>query len=160
MERLFTIGAYGFDQETFFDALSGAGVDALLDVRRRRGVRGREYAFVNATRLQRELEARGIAYRHLLDLAPQQVTRDLQSRADAADKVAKRQRTGLAAEFVADYTERTLEPFDWARLAGELREFRRPALFCVERLPESCHRGLSAVRLAAAGGVPVEHLVP
>jgi hypothetical protein len=57
MERLFTIGAYGFDADHFFDTLQQANVDLFLDIRRRRGVRGSEYAFANANRLQEELEA-------------------------------------------------------------------------------------------------------
>lgn len=129
MERLFTIGAYGFDAQGFFAALQEAQVDLFLDLRRRRGVRGRDYAFANAGRLQRELEARGIFYRHLITLAPDQETRELQSREDAAHRVARRRRETLGDAFIADYTRRTLEPFDWPALLGELEEYRRPVLF-------------------------------
>lgn len=159
MERLFTIGVYGFDAESFFGALTGAKVDLFLDIRRRRGVRGRQYSFANATRLTRELESRGVAYRHLIELAPEPVTRELQHRADAAHRVASRQRESLAEAFAADYTRRTLEPFDWCALAGELEAFERPVLFCVERMPQACHRHLVAARLRDATGVPVTDLI-
>jgi len=39
-----TIGVYGFDGESFLQRLLEANVRLLLDVRQRRGVRGREYA--------------------------------------------------------------------------------------------------------------------
>jgi hypothetical protein len=42
--RVATIGVYGFDLDGFLDALRRAGVGELIDVRQRRGVRGRDYA--------------------------------------------------------------------------------------------------------------------
>ena len=38
IEKIVTIGAYGYDADRFFAALQGAGVDTFCDVRRRRGV--------------------------------------------------------------------------------------------------------------------------
>lgn len=160
MERLYTIGAYGFDADSFFQAIEQAEIDLFLDIRRRRGVRGREYAFANAERLQQELENRDIAYRHIIELAPEQETRNLQSRADAASHTPRRQRSVLGEEFVHDYVERTLDRFDLDGLIGELQEVRRPVLFCVERVPQACHRGLVAQRIAEKTGVPVSDLVP
>ncbi|MBV9281132.1 MAG: DUF488 domain-containing protein [Chloroflexi bacterium] len=160
MERLLTIGAHGFDAESFFSALQRAEVDLFMDLRRRRGMRGRAYSFANASRLQQELAARGIAYRHVISLAPEPATRELQDRDDAANRTPKRRRASLGEAFVADYTRRTLEPFDWAILAEELKGIRRPALFCVERVPEACHRRLVAERLAGITGVLVTDLLP
>jgi uncharacterized protein (DUF488 family) len=160
MERLFTIGAYGWDAEMFFGALEREGIDLFLDLRRRRGIRGGLYSFGNVSRLQEELGGRGIAYRHLIELAPDEETREIQNRADAASQKAKRQRQALDAGFVREYTRRTVEPFDWGSLAEELKTSRRPVLFCVERTPEACHRHLVAERLAAASGVPVTDLLP
>jgi uncharacterized protein (DUF488 family) len=160
LQHLYTIGAYGFDAESFFDALEKEKIDLFLDIRRRRGVRGREYAFANATRLQEELGKRGIAYRHLIELAPDSATRALQDRADKESGVARRKRSKLGETFVEDFTRRVLEPFDFEALAGELREFNRPVLFCVEGAPEACHRSLVAARLAKAADVSVTHLVP
>ena len=65
MSALATIGVYGFDAETFMHALRKADVRVLIDVRQRRGVRGSEYAWANAARLQASLEHEGIDYRHL-----------------------------------------------------------------------------------------------
>jgi uncharacterized protein (DUF488 family) len=160
MERLYTIGAYGFEAERFFEALQRAQVDLFLDLRRRRGVRGSQYAFANAERLQRALEARSIPYRHLLALAPEQETRELQSRADAVERVARRKREALSPAFIEDYKQRTMAPFDWDELIAELAGVRRPVLFCVEGRPEACHRHLVADRLHDATGVAVTHLLP
>src|SRR4051794_26917360 len=116
MERLFTIGVYGSDADRFFGTLQREGIDLSLDLRRRRGVRGPLYPFANAGRLQDELKARSIVYRHLIELAPDQETRELQNRADAASRMAKRSRTALDEAFVAEYTRRALDPFDWEAL--------------------------------------------
>lgn len=159
-ERLFTIGVYGFTPEAFFAALAQANIDLFLDLRRRRGVRGREYAFANAGRLQEELAGRGITYRHVIGLAPEIATRDLQHRENAANRVAKRQQAALSPAFAAEYTSITLDPFDWDTLLPELEKFQRPVLFCVERTPAACHRGLVAARLSTLTGVPVTDLVP
>lgn len=35
-----TIGVYGFDEQSFFQALQDAQIDTLCDIRARRGVRG------------------------------------------------------------------------------------------------------------------------
>ncbi|MEL7209563.1 MAG: DUF488 family protein, partial [Actinomycetota bacterium] len=70
MERVLTIGVYGWDEADFLAALDGAGVDELWDVRDRRGVRGAAGAWANASRLQAVLDDAGIAYRHVRDLAP------------------------------------------------------------------------------------------
>lgn len=160
MERLFTIGAYGFDAQSFFNTLEQEQVDLLVDVRRRRGIRGREYAFGNATELQSQLKKRGIAYRHVLDLAPTPETRSLQAQANRENRVAKRKQALLADGFVVEYARRTLEPFDWHALIQELQNSERPALFCVEKVPQACHRHLVAERISALTGIPVTDLVP
>lgn len=160
MERLYTIGAYGFDADHFFGALEDAHVDLFLDIRRRRGIRGPLYTFGNAGRLQEELAKRGIAYRHILALAPDEETRALQREADERSGQPRRDRAALSHAFARDYTERTMEPFDWDALSSDLASVKRPVLFCVERTPDACHRGLVAARLAALAGVPVTHLTP
>jgi uncharacterized protein (DUF488 family) len=160
MDRLFTIGAHGFDAEGFFEALNGAGIDLFLDLRRRRGMRGRLYAFANSLRLQAALEVQGIAYRHVIALAPEPATRELQRRADASEGTATRQRTALGGAFVEDYTLRTLDRFAWESLEFDVQSHHRRALFCVERLPEACHRGLVAARLSQRTGIEVEDLTP
>ncbi len=46
--RIVTIGGYGFTEDAFINALKGAGVDAFVDIRQRRGMRGSKYAFLNS----------------------------------------------------------------------------------------------------------------
>ena len=82
MASIATIGVYGFDRDSFLAALADAGIDLLLDVRQRRGVRGSEYAWANARRLQAALAEAGIGYTHLKELAPTTELRELQYRED------------------------------------------------------------------------------
>jgi uncharacterized protein (DUF488 family) len=158
--RILTIGAYGFEPDSFFAALELARVDVFLDIRQRRGLRGSRYAFANVTRLSAELQRRGIAYRHLKELAPDSETRDLQRQADESTGTLKSARSELAPAFVEAYTASKLTPFDWKRLAEELAPFQVPVLFCVERSPESCHRSLVAPELARLLGAEVVNLRP
>ncbi len=77
-----TIGVYGASLDSFLAALLGADVTLLLDVRQRRGVRGREYAWANSLRLQAALADASIGYRHHIELAPTTALRQLQYRED------------------------------------------------------------------------------
>ncbi len=54
--KIVTIGVYGFDRESFFQALLDAKVDTFCDIRLNRGLRGSTYAFVNSKSLQRRLQ--------------------------------------------------------------------------------------------------------
>jgi hypothetical protein len=58
VKRVVTIGVYEWDLDTFLEALHMVGVCLLLDVRQRRGVGGREYAWANAMRLEHALAPR------------------------------------------------------------------------------------------------------
>lgn len=69
--------------ESFLAALRDAGVTFVIDVRQRRGVRGREYAWANAQRLQAALAAAG-----------------------------KRSRRAVAPAYVEDYLREILDPAD------------------------------------------------
>jgi uncharacterized protein (DUF488 family) len=159
--KIVTIGVYGFKEEAFFEALQTAGVGALCDIRRRRGVRGATYAFANSRRLQRRLAELNIQYLHRLDLAPTKTIRERQAAADAAGKVAKRKRTTLSPAFVAAYQDEVLTHFEPRSLLAELTPgVRTVALFCVEREPEACHRSLVAGMLEREPGFEVEHLMP
>jgi uncharacterized protein (DUF488 family) len=159
MASLVTIGVYGFDRDTFTEALTSAKVDLVLDVRQRRGVRGSEYAWANSRRLQAALAETGIGYSHPKELAPTTELRQLQYREDARLGEGKRSRTVLAPEYARRYTEEILDRVDlepivrW--IGGSLA-----ALLCVERDPEACHRSLIAARLKRDWGFEVEHLRP
>ena len=160
MPALATVGVYGFDAESFLAALRAADVRLLLDVRQRRGVRGREYAWANAARLQAALSDAGIDYRHVTDLAPTTELRQLQYAEDARQGVGKRSRAELAPEYVERYTSEILGPFDLEPVLASLPDAGATALMCVERDPEACHRSLIAERVASEHGVDVVHLRP
>src|SRR3954454_13050376 len=99
MAEFATIGVYGFDGPGFIRTLHGADVGLILDVRQRRGVRGSEYAWANAKRLEAALAGAGIGYDHLLELAPTTELRQLQYAADDRAGVGKRSREVLAPEY-------------------------------------------------------------
>ena len=160
MRTLATIGVYGFTAELFLERLHGAGVGLLVDVRQRRGVRGRDYAWANSARLQGELAEAGIEYRHHRELAPTTELRQLQYREDDRQGVGKRSRTELAPEYSRRYVAEILNRADLDAVVAELPTDRATALMCVERDPEACHRSLIAERLAAEYGVEVIHLRP
>jgi uncharacterized protein (DUF488 family) len=156
---LATIGVYDFDRKSFLRALKQAGVDLVLDVRQRRGVRGSEYAWANAKRLQAALEEAGIRYSHHRELAPTTELRERQYEEDARRGEGKRSRTVLSPACADDYTEQILEPADLEELVRWIGS-SHAALLCVERDPEACHRSLIAARLARDWGFEVEHLRP
>jgi uncharacterized protein (DUF488 family) len=159
MASIATIGVYGFDRDSFLAALADAGIDLVLDVRQRRGVRGSEYAWANARRLQAALEEAGIGYTHLKELAPTTELRELQYREDARLGEGKRSRTALAAEYARLYTEQILDRADLGPIVKWVGA-SAAALLCVERDPEACHRSLVAARLERDWGFAVEHLRP
>jgi uncharacterized protein (DUF488 family) len=157
---LATIGVYGFTAETFLAALRDADVRVLLDVRQRRGVRGSEYAWANAKRLEAALTAAGVECEHRPELAPTTELRHLQYAADAREGVGKRSRAQLAPGYVEGYVSEILDHVDLDALAADLPADGAAALMCVERDPEACHRSLVAARLAERHAVVVEHLRP
>jgi uncharacterized protein (DUF488 family) len=154
-----TVGVYGFDRDSFLGTLGDAGVDLVLDVRQRRGVRGSKYAWANAQRLQAALAEAGIGYSHLKELAPTTDLRELQYREDARLGEGKRSRTLLAPEYVRRYTEEVLDGVDLDPIVKWIGA-SSATLLCVERDPEACHRSLIATRLRMEYGFEVEHLRP
>jgi uncharacterized protein (DUF488 family) len=157
---LATIGVYTWTLEGFLEALRAADVALLVDVRQRRGVRGREYAWANAKRLQVALADAGIGYSHRRDLAPTTELRQLQYREDDRLGVGKRSRAVLAAAYRDRYVHEILDRADLDALVAELPTDHASALFCVERDPQACHRSLVAARLAEEHGLEILHLVP
>lgn len=159
MAQFATIGVYGFDGPSFIAALREAEVGIVLDVRQRRGVRGSEYAWANAKRLQAALEEAGIQYSHLPELAPTTEMRQLQYREDERRGEGKRSRTELAPAYVERYTEEVLNQVDLDPIVNWVGP-NRAALLCVERDPEACHRSLIAAQLEQDLGLEVSHLRP
>jgi len=160
MRTVATIGVYDWTPEAWIDALRAEGVRHVVDVRQRRGVRGSEYSWANARRLQTALAAAGIPYEHRKELAPTTELRQLQYAEDDRVGVGKRSRVGLAPEYVERYTREILGQVDLRPIVEALPAEGSSALMCVERDPEACHRSLVAARLESEFGLPVTHLRP
>ncbi len=156
-----SFGVYGSDEDSFFQALIQAGIGTFLDLRQRRGMRGKKYAFVNSQRLQDKLNSMGIRYRHIKALAPTKDIRVIQKQADQMSSSQKRSRTGLSSEFIQAYEEQVLSNYDFASLIDQLSdESKNVGLFCVEREPNACHRSIVSGWLQSNYGLEVEELFP
>ncbi len=159
--EIVTIGVYGFDKDRFFQALIDAHVDTLCDIRRRRGMRGSEYAFANSMALQKKLRELGIRYMNVKDLAPGKTIRDKQKQEDKKFGIAKRSRKELGQTFVQEYEQQCLVFFDTHKFVDTLgSEARVVGLCCVEREPEACHRSLVAKKLADELKLQVRNITP
>jgi len=157
MKRICTIGVYGADLDSFLATLKAAKVDLLLDVRQRRGVRGSQYAWANAKRLEAELGEAGIVYQHVPELAPTTSMREAQYEADAERGEGKRSRTVISTVCAERYTEEILDPADLDPIVRFIGR-STAALFCVERDAAACHRSLVAARIARDYGARIENL--
>jgi uncharacterized protein (DUF488 family) len=160
MPRIATIGVYEFDASRFVAALDEAGVTKVFDIRQRRGVRGPQYAWANAQRLQRLLAEARIGYEYHPELAPDTDMRQLQYRDDDRQRVGKRSRVRLAPEYVREYTEEILDLVPLEPLIRQLPVHGVGALLCVEATAAACHRSLVAARLAERFGFEVTHIEP
>jgi uncharacterized protein (DUF488 family) len=159
--KIVTIGVYGFDEQSFFQALQNAHIDTLCDIRARRGVRGPDYTFANSARLQKKLAELNVRYIHLKQLAPSEEIRHMQDQEDKQAKIAKRQRSRLGEAFREAYQQSYLSNLKAEEVLKQIGdEVDVLGLLCVERKPEACHRSLVAEWLAQALGLPVEHITP
>lgn len=120
-------------------------------------MRGSEYAWANARRLEAALAAAGIGYQHLPELAPTTAMREAQYATDAARGEGKRSRTVLSPAYVELFTEEVLAPADLEPLVRFIGR-STAALMCVERDAAACHRSLIAARLAREHGFRIENL--
>jgi uncharacterized protein (DUF488 family) len=123
-------------------------------------VRGREYAWANARRLQDSLREAGIAYEHHVELAPTTELRHVQYAEDDRVGVGKRSRRRLAPAYVDGYRREILDRVELRPIVEGMPNGRTTALLCVERAPEACHRSLVADEMRATCGVEVVHLYP
>jgi uncharacterized protein (DUF488 family) len=155
MKRIATVGVYEFDAQSFIRALDAAGVTQIIDIRQRRGVRGAEYAWANAQRLQRRLAEARIAYEYHPELAPDTELRQLQYREDARQGVGKRSREQLSASYIETYNKEILDLVPLDPLVRRLPVHGLGALLCVEATAAACHRSLVAQRLADDYGFEV-----
>jgi uncharacterized protein (DUF488 family) len=160
MPRIATVGVYEFGAASFVAALDEARVTKVFDIRQRRGVRGAQYAWANAQRLQKLLADARIGYEYHPELAPDTEMRQLQYREDDRQGVGKRSRVRLAPEYVCEYTEEILDLVPLEPLIGRLPVHGTGALLCVEATALACHRSLVANRLAERFGFEVTHIEP
>jgi uncharacterized protein (DUF488 family) len=160
MPTIATVGVYEFDRPGFIRALDEAGVTRVIDIRQRRGVRGPQYAWANARRLEASLGDAQIGYEHHPELAPTTELRQLQYREDDRQGVGKRSRVRLSPEYIHAYTEEILDRVPLEPLIDRLPVHGIGALLCVEATAEACHRSLVAQRLAGRFGFDVVHLEP
>ena len=143
-----TCGVYGFTADTFIEAVRNAETDMFVDIRRRRGVRGKDYTFANNLRLQAQLDHYAIPYMHRDDLAAPAEAMLRETNVDKERGIARHERDSLSDEFVADYEREVLAGFDARAFIDSLGDhIQRPLLFCVERTANACHRGLVAAAI-------------
>lgn len=145
MKKLFTIGIYDSTNDEFFSKLTENNIDTFCDIRRRRGVRGSKYSFVNSKKLQTKLSELRISYVHILDLSPTKEIREKQKEEDKRLKILKKERTGLGDAFIQAFKEDHLNNFDtntFYELIGN--NVKNVVLFCVENEHNACHRSLVA----------------
>ena len=157
--KIFTIGVYGSTEQQFFDKLIENRIDTFCDIRQRRGVRGKEYAFVNSKRLQDKLVGMCISYTYLKDLSPTKEIREKQKEADKRNGIQKKDRTRLGDVFINGYKQHIAD-YDFGALVEKLKEMNANniVLFCVEESPYACHRSIVADKLHKLFGYKIIHL--
>ncbi len=142
-----TIGYQGATIHTFLDALGGAGVELLVDIR---AVASSRRPGFSKSALAANLHGAGIDYRHLRDLGT-----------PAAGRVAAR--AGRHAEMREIFQAHLAEHHAQAALqalADIVHAGRRVCLLCFEADAAHCHRALVADALAALLPIRVTHLAP
>ena len=157
--KFYTIGVYGSTEREYFQKLTDNNIDTFCDIRQRRGVRGSKYAFVNSNKLQQKLNELDIKYGHIAELAPTTEIRDLQKEIDAQKGEVKTERKELGKVFKIEYKNKIIKNFNFDSFIEKLDEVGASniALFCVEELPEACHRSLVTDKLNKLG-YEFEHL--
>ncbi len=140
---VFTIGHSTHSFERFLALLSGAGIEAVADVRT--APHSRFCPQFNKARLDQALRTAGLSYIFL--------GKELGGRPDDP---------ALYTNGIADF-ERMAESAAFhdgiERVIAEAREHRL-ALMCSEKHPLDCHRCLMVARALAARGVGVQHILP
>ncbi len=150
MIKIFTIGVYNSDEQSYFDKLINSDIDLFLDIRQRRGIRGSQYKYVNSNYLQARLKELGIEYLYIKELAPTKEIRQKQKDADKINGETKKLRTVLGSVFAQEYCKQILETYDMDALVEFLKSHdkKNVVLFCVEEHAAACHRSLVAKKLA------------
>lgn len=158
--EFYTIGVYGSTEQSFFTKLKENGIDTFCDIRQRRGVRGKKYAYVNSTYLQDRLKEYGIKYLYINKLSPTTEIRELQKEIDKKNRILKSDRQEVGKVFEIEYKNKILSQFDFNTLIHTLKDnnSRKIVLFCVEENPEACHRSIVAKALHLKYNNFIKHL--
>ena len=157
---IYTIGVYGSTEDEFFNKLIMHRIDLFCDIRQRRGVRGRQYAFVNSQYLQNKLAELRIDYLYEKRFAPTKAIREMQWAEDKEVHQTKKSREALGRAFCCGYEQFILDKENLDDLMSEfqLKKAQHIVLFCLESRPEACHRSLLANRLFQKYNMQVVHL--
>jgi uncharacterized protein (DUF488 family) len=147
MHPIATIGYEAATMASFLDALRGAGVGLLVDVR---AVASSRRPGFSKTRLAANLAGAGIDYLHL---------RGLGTPADGRAAARAGRHEEMRAIF-REHLETDAAQADLATLVDLVRAGRRACLLCFEADPAHCHRALVASALATLLPVRVTHLRP
>lgn len=142
-----TIGYEGATIASFQEALRGASIDLLVDVRALASSRRPGFA---KTRLAANAKEAGAEYLHL---------RALGTPADGRAAA----RAGRHAEMHRIFRQQLATPEaqeQLALVADLVRQGRRVCLLCFEAKPEHCHRSIVADALARIVPATVVHLAP
>jgi len=152
--RLLTIGFKGKSAREFFAALKGAGVEKLLDVRRRNV--SQLAGFTKGPDLRFFLEeCFGIVYEHVPEFGPsEELLKEYRAR------VGKKKPDDAAWEFyVRRYRDESLSAETADRFAEVAGDRNVVCLLCSEETAEHCHRRLLAEYLRdQRGDVEIRHL--
>ena len=157
--KVYTIGVYNSTEQDFFKKLVDNNIDTFCDIRQRRGVRGREYSFVNSNYLQEKLRDLDIKYAHILDLAPTSEIREQQKMEDLRLGVQKKSRDILGSVFTREYRKK-ISSFDFDEFYDQLDRAgtSRVVFFCVEEKASACHRSIVAEEMKNRFRIEVIHL--
>jgi uncharacterized protein (DUF488 family) len=158
--EIYTSGVYGSTAESFFEKLKANKIDTFVDIRRRRAVRGSQYAFANSNRLQAKLRELGINYIHIEDLSPTPEIIGMQKKYDKETGTSQTKRDHLSDKFISEYKKTILDRYDFTRLLDQFKELdsKRALLFCVEANAAACHRSLVADKLNKMSGLRIKHI--
>jgi uncharacterized protein (DUF488 family) len=146
-KSLWTIGYEDATVRSFLEALGGAGVELLVDVRAVASSRRPGFA---KTRLAANLEEAGIGYLHLRGLGT-----PAEGRA-----AARAGRHDVLRTLYLQHLETLPAREDLHALEARVQGGRRVCILCLEADPAHCHRSLVAEALGELLPLDVQHLHP
>ena len=152
--RVLTIGFKGRSAEDFFSTLKKAGVQKLIDVRRKNRSQLAGYTKEPDLRFFLE-ECFGIAYEHVPDFGPsEELLKEYQNR------LGKKKKDDAAwAYYVEKYRGEVLSQPIIERFRQATDEFSIVCLLCSEKTADRCHRRLLAEYFAEhLSELNVDHL--